>query len=357
MNDQRRIMIAGPPYRDYLVSIGRAFEKLGMKVDILAWDYAPRNLVQDALFYASKAYSAQYRRTQHTLNSSALERAVERVRPDILLIMHGARMTKETQRLLGKMGTKKVLWAYDNVSRFPFIRDVASDYDLIYTYEPDDVATLSKEGRAALLPMGYDDSIYSPDGGSATAHDIVFVGAVRDFPGRKRIIKMVADRFREMQVGVWTDTIHWYSHRRLNDIRFVGLRSNLEITANTVPHEVIASIYRKHKICLNIHHQQSKACNPRSFEVLGAGGVLITDMPLDHIRGFEKRDGYLHYETDDDLLRTIELVTSVGPEARSRIASKGTAIVKRWHTYEERARTILRDTGIEMGDAGYVPEG
>jgi hypothetical protein len=87
MNEQRKILIAGPPYRNYLKSLWNAFTRLGMTAKVLGWDYPRRNLAQDAWFYASKAYQERLREAQHIMDAGALEREIERYEPDVLLVM------------------------------------------------------------------------------------------------------------------------------------------------------------------------------------------------------------------------------------------------------------------------------
>ncbi len=341
---RERILIAGPPLRGYLRAIGSAFAGQNLETRILEWKYPHRNLVQDAAFYAFKAYRDRLSKTQTVADSLALEREIERFSPDIMLVMKAAMITPKARELMSKMGTKKVLWAYDNVKTFPIISRTASDYDFIYTYEPDDVLVLSRETSARFLPMAYDPDAYSPEERAGGARwDLSFVGSLRDVPVRKRTVQRVADRFRDRRIGVWTDTLHWYSHRRLNDLRFKGSRKNIDLTARTLEHKEINDIYNGSAICLNIHHPQSiNAPNPRSFEILGSGGLLLTDRKLDIIEGFESGEGYRYYSSTDELLEMVQEYLE-DDEKRAKLAAKGHSIVEKSHKFSDRARTILAD--------------
>lgn len=326
-----KVLIAGPPYRGYVESIGRAF---GPETTVLEWEHLPKSLSEEILFYSSRSFRASRAEAQHRVNSAMLTKAIEETRPDLLLVMMAAKLTKEAKRLISDIGTKTVLWAYDNATRFPFIEHVAKDYDHVYTYEPDDVSRLN----GAFLPMAYDPTLYTPDHNASMLRDVVFVGAIRDIPSRKRTLRMIADRTK---IGVWTDTIHWYSHRRLNDIMFKGFRHNIDLTPKTIGHREISGLYRTSRICLNMHHQQSGATNPRTFEILGSGGLLLTDQRMDYIAGFETGEGYLHYANDEELLFHLK---NISEDRRRRIAFRGHLRMK-GHTYADRAKTILE--GLE----------
>lgn len=311
---------------------------------MLEWKYPHRNLVQEVAFYAFRSYRDRLSKAQAVADSKALEKELERFSPDILLVMKYAVITSRAQEFMRSAGTKKVLWAYDNVRTFPIIAEAAADYDLVYTYEPDDVDLLSGRTRAVFLPMAYDHEAYHPKRGRGRPRwDVSFVGSLRDIPVRRRSLQMVADRFRDRSIGVWTDTLHWYSHRRLKDLRFKGLRGNICLTARTLGHVEVNDVYNDSAACLNIHHPQSiRAPNPRSFEILGSGGLLLTDRKLDLIDGLESGDGYLYYSSVEELLGHLEWCFENDDE-RHRLADKGHSIVSKGHTFSDRAKTILKD--------------
>ncbi len=338
------ILIAGPPYRGYLGMISDAFMKCGLRVSILEWKYPRRNLLQEAGFYGSQHYRSRLARKQDDRNTVAIEDAVERLSPDIVLVMKAARLSSKTGKVCDAIGAKRIMWAYDSAREHPLIAKAARDYDLIYTYEPDDLALLSELGKAKYLPMGYDPRLYHPmDGSGSREIDISFIGSVRDTPVRKKTIRMVAREFPDRSVGVWTDSIHWYSHRRLNDLRFTMSRPNIRLTRRTVDHAEINGIYNSSKVCLNVHHPQSVgALNPRSFEILGSGGLLLTDRKIEGLEGFEDGGGYVYYPSLEDLAGKLRAILG-DDEARRATAKKGYQAVLKAHTFDHRAMRVLRD--------------
>ena len=225
-NERGHILIAGPPYRGYLGMIAHAFEESGFRTSVLEWKYPKRNVLQECLFYASSAYRSKLAAAQDVLNAAAIEKAVEDLRPDSVLVMKNAALSKKTKKLCDARGTKLALWAYDNVRQYPQIAKTAADYDLTFTYEPDDVKLLAQAGSAKYLPMAYDPRFYFPAPEERRKDiDICFVGDLRDTPVRKNTLRLVAHELPDSTVGVWTDTVHWYSHRRLKDLRFTMRRA------------------------------------------------------------------------------------------------------------------------------------
>jgi spore maturation protein CgeB len=338
------ILIAGPPYRGYLGMIERAFKERGLRVSVLEWQYPERNLLQEYWYYASGNYRSRLADIQNVMNTAAIEKAVERLSPDFLLVMKNASLSAKTKELCDARGAKRALWAYDSAREYPQIAKAAADYDIIYTYEPNDLDLLSSIGEAKYLPMAYDPGLYFPkDVGTNKEYDISFIGSLRDTPVRKETLRFVAGELPGSTVGVWTDSIHWYSHRRLKDLRFTTGRPNIRLTRRTVGHSEINSIYASSKICLNIHHPQSiGALNPRSFEILGSGGLLLTDRKMEGLYGLEDGVACVYYSSREDLVGKIRRLTESDDERR-RIAEKGHQAALRAHTFKHRASKIMDD--------------
>jgi len=335
------MLVAGPPFRGYVHMVADAFRSEGLDVSVLEWQYLRRNLLQEVLYYSSGDYRARLAEVQDRSNALVLERALSASPPTYVLVIKAVELTKRAMEVCRARGTKLALWAYDSASEYPIIQRCAHDYDLVYTYEPADIDLLSGHCSPKLLPMAYDPRFYSKSAEKKDL-DISFVGGIDLYPERVRALRRIGKELRGARIGVWTDSAHWYSHRRLLDaLRFTAVRS-IELHRQTLDHRTVSSIYNRSKICLNMHHRQSvRALNPRTFEILGSGGLLLTDRRLDYIQGFEDGDGYVHYSGEEDLIEKLRALLRDENELR-RIAEVGHARVQ-MHTYRERARTILAD--------------
>lgn len=336
------ILIAGPPFRGYLKMIASGFEACGVQPSELEWKYPKRSFVQEIMFYSSRKFRLKLDEEQDRANALALEHAVLETSPDYVLVMKAVELTEKTKEHCRETKTKLVMWAYDSATEFPVIARAAPAYDLVYTYEPADLDILAKTCAPKFLPMAFDPNHYHRKNDRKKSTDICFIGAVDSHPERQKLIRLIAARFRDRSIDVWTDSIHLYSHRRLNDLFFVGLRRNIRIHRKTIDHDQINDIYNRSRICLNIHHVQSRrAVNPRTFEVLGSGGLLATDRKLDDIEGFEEGEGYIYYSDDTDLIDKLR--TAFEDEFRMEFVADIGHSKERTHTFELRARTILND--------------
>ena len=325
--------------------IGDAFEGRGVHSSLLEWRYPKRNLAQEIMFYSSAGYRSSIADVQDKANAVELEKAVLKEDPDLVLVVKAVELTDKTKQHCIDSGTKLVLWAYDSATQFPIISRAAPRYDLVYTYEPADLSILSAVCKPRLLPMAFDPRYYSRRADEKEKDiDVCFIGAIDPYPQRRRLFKLLSNRLKNRGIAIWTDTVHWYSHRKVRDMFLFGARRNVQLHRETLEHGAINDIYNRSKVCLNIHHVQSvKAVNPRTFEILGSGCLLLTDRRLDEIEGFETGEGYLHYGNDAELVDTIDSLLK-DDEKAARIAdighSKGMV-----HTYENRAKTILKDLG------------
>jgi spore maturation protein CgeB len=325
--------------------IGDAFAACDMHPSLLEWKYPKRNFAQEMMFYSSADYRSRIADAQDRINAIELEKAVLREKPDLVLVVKAVELTDRTRKHCADSGTKLVLWAYDSATQFPVILRAAPEYDLVYTYEPADLSILSEVCEPRLLPMAFDPRYYSPSSVKKEKDiDTCFVGAIDPYPQRRRLFRLLSSKLRNNTIAVWTDSVHWYSHRKVRDMFLFGARRNVQLHRQTLDHKMINDIYNRSRICLNIHHAQSvKAVNPRTFEILGSGGLLVTDRRLDDIEGFETGEGYIHYKNDAELVD--EIGSLLQDDARAaRIAEAGHS-KGRAHTYENRAKAILKDLG------------
>ncbi len=339
----KKILIAGPPYRGYPGMVAEGFRRAGAKASLLEWSYPVRSMWEEVMFYSSSGFRTRLASEQDKRNTVAIENAVKEMEPECMLVMKAVELSPATKRMCEDRGVKLALWAYDSARDYPIISRVARDFDLVYTYEPDDLELLSQSCSPEFLPMAYDPRRYFPiPTAKDWPNDICFIGAIDTYANRRELLRRAADRLKDAEISIWTDSIHWYSHKRLKYWRLKGFRRNVRLTERTLGHGEVNEVYNASKICLNIHHPQSrKAVNPRTFEILGSGGLLLTDRRMDGIKGFEDGRGHVHYATVDELVERADALLNDEGERR-RIAAEGFSAAA-GHTFEERARRILSD--------------
>ena len=83
----------------------------------------------------------------------------------------------------------------------------------------------------------------------------------------------------------------------------------------------------------------------RAWDIVGAGGFLMTSFQLEYMDFFEKGKDYVYYESHDDLLRKTEYYLNHEDE-RAQIARNGHEKAVKFHSYEKRMEFILDKCGM-----------
>lgn len=345
-NRRKKVLVAGPQFRGYVRAISSAFGLYEMESRFLEWREEEFNPIDGLKTELSDHYRRVSNERKDEMNAVDLCNAITSFAPDYVLVLKYARISKETQAFCSKTGTKLALWAYDSAYHVPLIREVANSYDLVYLYEPADLSLLKTHANSSFLPMAYDPSVYYPIPDTqrgSTGPDICFIGALTGYPMRYELLLSVSEKFKKRRVEVRTDTVHWFSPERLCDMIRLAGRHNLSITRMTTDHATANILYNASKICLNIHHQQSqKAVNPRTFEVLGSGGFLMTDRVLEGIEGLKNGTHYVYYSSQDEMFELLRYYLENHVE-RKEVSSSGHSVAASKHTYSSRIRTIASD--------------
>ncbi len=104
-------------------------------------------------------------------------------------------------------------------------------------------------------------------------------------------------------------------------------------------------VFKKSKVNLNITLQSIQNGIPlRAFDIMGAGGFLISDLQSGFLDLFAPGEDFVYYENRTDLVRKVDYYLKHEAE-RKVIARNGHDKIAAEHTYKHRVR--------EMFDQGY----
>ena len=100
-------------------------------------------------------------------------------------------------------------------------------------------------------------------------------------------------------------------------------------------------VFKKAKINLNISLRSILNGIPlRAFDVMGAGGFLLTNYQNDFLHFFTPDEDFVFYESKKDLMDKIEYYLK-HDEERQEIAEKGHKKILEAHTYKHRVEEML----------------
>ncbi len=117
--------------------------------------------------------------------------------------------------------------------------------------------------------------------------------------------------------------------------------SNVRIHGSLDYYKEMPLVFKKSKINLNITTRSIVSGTPlRAFDIMGAGGFLLSDHQADMMDHFIPDEDFVCYKDKKDLLRKIDYYLA-HEEERKAIARNGYDKVVKGHTYRHRVREML----------------
>ncbi len=106
-------------------------------------------------------------------------------------------------------------------------------------------------------------------------------------------------------------------------------------------YEDMPYIFKLSRINLNITLRSIQNAIPlRAYDILGAGGFLLSNYQVDLQRHFIPDEEYVYYESRDDLMKKIDYYLR-NEEERAAIARNGHDRVMKEHTFDVRVKEII----------------
>jgi spore maturation protein CgeB len=257
----------------------------------------------------------------------------------LVLAIRGSKILPET--LDAMAGAVRVLWLQDIARRCELTPDQLKRYELRFVFEASDVRWLQDTYglESEFLPVGFDPAVYHPDGNTSRDIDVFFIGAY--YPERRATLERLAHDFRHLHLRFYGRHVRyrepktWVSAVSYS-VSYPGTFVNRCLNASEINH-----FYKRSKICLNMHHEQSQSgCNPRVFEIMGAGAFQLVDA-IPYLR--DNLGGVVTtYSCYDELRTTIEYYLREA-KLREELATNGFKFVLEKHTFQHRVDRILEE--------------
>lgn len=336
-----KILLVGIDFFSYSVSLQHAFERLGHTVKTCeikqSWGIAGKVYRELFSIYQKKVKHSNPicwgPKLLQEIRSKEIVLIANDFQPDLLVCFPGYGLTKSA---ISKMGDfHKTIWVYDSIQRLPDLIPILSSYDTIFTFEGSDIQKYSELGyNANFLPLCVDDHVYYPVD-SKKDIDILFIGNLSE--ARVRELLDIRDTFPDVKMyvfGRYSITIEKDPElkERLNKHRDI-------FTKRLVSSEEANTLYSRSKICINIHHGQSKyGANMRLFEICAAGGFQIVDSNPYIVENFS--DCMAVTKTIEDMKQAIRYYLENENE-RMIIAQKGYERIRQSESFVNRAQEII----------------
>ena len=234
--------------------------------------------------------------------------------PDIVVFASGewfdadayAEIRKHVQQIVwvGLDGLDSYNEAKDNVER------ILSSADRLVCLDDSEAAKIrTRFGRLATVSkMGYNDKVFFCDGSEKRDVDICFVGTRTK---RRMNFLEIASRFarnKKLKIKVYGKTFgdrkHFWKRilmfRRHPNLARIYCGRNLSLIE-------AANLYRRSKLCINIHLDVHDILNNRTFEVIACGCSVLSDYKPQYENIFDMDEDILCFQNEIELEEKLDL--------------------------------------------------
>jgi len=317
-----------------------ALTALGHEVRLLDLSGFQQGLNGLAAFGARRRRQAELESGFCSVLGMGVAAACESFAPDVVLALAQAPLDEHALAAIGRTGAIRALWFVEDFRRFTYWREVASQYDHVFTIQTDDcfaALRTASDARLAYLPCAFDPEEHRPvDLGyaerEALGSDVSFVGA--GYRNRRQAFR----RFLDLDFRVWGS--EWNG---AVDLERVIQRDSARIST-----EESVRIFNATRVNLNLHSStyhdgvdpQGDFVNPRTFELAGCGAFQIVDrrqlLPDLFVPGHE-------IAVADSVTEMRELTQHYLAHNDERLAmtSLGHARALAQHTYQHRMQDLI----------------
>jgi spore maturation protein CgeB len=328
-----KVLIIGPEFFDYNISVANAFEHFGFETSTIGYSAGTVTSIRQRIKYHLSGNKKSFFDNINSKVNAEVLKEYKRFKPDIVFIIHGGVLFPETMNLL--KSCKKALWMMDSLARGGSVSPFIKSLDYIFSFEKIDVDFLWNEAKinSWFLPLAVDPTFYHPVEIKQDI-DILFVGAL--YENRVITLNRVVEEFKERNIKIYGS---YYSPLRRPFHHLFRVNKNIFLNKNVSPFHV-NQLYNRSKICLNIHHSQSKfGVNPRFFEISGSKGFQLVDKKGYIDQNFTT-DEIMTYSSEAELMEKIHYAFN-NPVLTKQMASRAYEKVTTQHTFTHRIKYVL----------------
>jgi len=311
--------------------IRQAFIQMGLSVEFLMY----RNRKGDIAIWQKVIAKSKYRALEvekdfNRVIVEELPQALERFKPDFVLIIKGERLYEAAAITLRQVEHPIILWTLDSLTRYPQQMDVAPFCNYIFFQDGGDLSV----DFCSWLPLGIDPHQFAPNT-DQKKYDIIFTGYLRQ-PDYKHRLKYLQQLLKSDLPG---------THRVALAVSF-GSRFIPSYVKNSqaeflgrLPMDQYAQAVTSSKICVNILQSDGKQpLNPLFFGV-GACGTCQVIEYRPYFDQWLQAEKHFVPVTLSNFISTLHQLLE--HENYQKYAQAAFDAVIPAHTYTSRAQTIL----------------
>ncbi len=336
-----KVIVIGPDYFNYTSSVTWAIGQLGYQ----AIEMTCKSFMEDCNYIEKKINKMGFKYFEGRYYQEWNQKLISlyyQYRPDLCLVLNGNFISPQTLEMFKRNNTKLVLWLIDSIKRMPESERNLFFYDKMISFEHRDEQYLyEKYGiKCSYSPVGYDPRLYYPDDSIVKDIDISFVGS----PVAKRIdiLRPVALYAQQNNKTLAAFGRFWDERHFWKKNHFAKKNNPLQLYVHNgnIPSKEVAQVYRRSKICLNIHVPAHEGVNPRTFEIMGTKSFELTDKKPKMNELVRVGRDIIEYADINDLIDKIQFYLK-HDDLRQKIANSGYECVKRNYSISQVLAKIV----------------
>ncbi len=322
------------------MSYARAFKSLGCDVEILN----PVGFLEARKAWRWKLSRRVLERFLLRGVEEELLRCVIQVSPDVVWVGKGAwALPSFWQQLRGRApqvitvcyNADDPITTYSRGANRPWVTDSVAAFDLFCTYKKAIMPELRRRGAREVLhvPFAWDDLAPTKPNDlrvdDSMNLDLVFVG--NGDAHREQMLSAILEEAKstDLRVGVFG---------RWGRVRSRALRGAL--AGRQASYSEMQRLVRGSVVSLNLLRRQNEGShNMRTFEIAGAGGLMLSQVGGGQERWFEPSRSALYFSTAREAVEQT-LRAREAPESTAEMKAEATAVA-RVNTYRDRAELLL----------------
>lgn len=262
-------------------------------------------------------------------------------------------ISRDLLEVMKSRGIKRKAIYIDTVKRYREKEQNLDLFDKVFSVEPRDVDYMKSEhiNNTFYMPVGAADDIYcSEEYVENKEYDICFVGGFSEY--RADLCEKIAEFCVNNNIKFVVYGPYW-KRRKILDALKINVHELLFarrypylhkcIVNRTLTGQEVAELYKRTKICLNIHVPIHLGLNARFFEINAAPNFQLSDMREDFSRlGFIDGENIAIYKDANDCIEKIKYYL-FKDKLRKSIARKGNELVLNKYTISKLMTKTLDD--------------
>ncbi len=266
-----------------------------------------------------------------------LKQFIIKEKPSAVFVFKGMEITPKTLIWIKSQGI--MLYNYNPDHPFIFsgrgsgnkhVTKSVSFFDFYFSYASDVVIELKKRGlNSEVIPFGFDSNGFEYIE-LKKADEIVkvcFLGNADKF--RAQFINKL--EILGLEIHVYGE--NWNNYKMNKGVTIFSAKYGLEFWLTLQRYAIQLNILRPHNYTTH---------NMRSFDIPGAGGIMLAPYTDDHARFFQDQSEIFLFQDVDDASRICQQVLGMSFEERQQLRKAARIKALKEHTYTHRIGAIIK---------------